>query len=201
MTTKATRDVIDMAIRPVQNFILDGTGTSSIDGTPIGVTTPDVGYFTNLFATNLTVTGLTTFTGATVVGLQSYYADLAEYYEADADLPPGTVVKIGGPKEITATDTEYDTDVFGVVSTAPAFVMNQSDQDTGFHLPIALVGRVPCRVVGPVTKGCRLYALPGGLASAMPVYSSAAGLSFARSLVDDDQPGERLIEVAIVTVK
>ena len=122
------------------------------------------------------------------------------YYEADADYPAGTVVKIGGSKEITATDAHEDPDVFGVVSTAPAFVMNQSDQDTGFHLPIALVGRVPCNVIGPVTKGCRLVAVPGGLARKM-LADTNQHRSFARSLVDDDRNEERQIEVAIVTVK
>lgn len=205
MTTKATRDVIDMSVRPVHDFVLDGTGTSSIDSTPIGATTPDTGRFTNLTASNLTVTTLVTFTGATIVGAQSYYADLAEYYEADADLIPGTVVKLGGDKEVTTTDTNFEYDVFGVVSTQPAFVMNApTDETSGYFVKVALLGRVPCRVVGPVAKGDRLVALPGGIAGTYAYVDSVygeSGLSFARSLVTDNSVDERLIEVAIVTVK
>lgn len=206
MTTKATRDVIDMAIRPVQNFILDGTGTSRIDSTPIGTLVPDVGFFTNLQASNFTVTGTATFTGATVVGLNSYYADVAEYYEADVDYPPGTVVKIGGDKEITATEYDGDEDVFGIISSEPAMVMNRPENpDVGIYLPVVLVGRAPCRVVGPIRKGERLVATGGGLAMSVNLYESTYGdlppVVLARSLVTDASETERLVEVAVVTVK
>jgi hypothetical protein len=205
MTTKATRDVLDMAVRPVQNFILDGTGVSRIDSTPIGTITPDVGFFTNLQATNFTVTGVATFTGATVVGLSSYYADIAECYEADRVYAPGTVVKIGGTKEITATTDDADEDVFGVISSDPAYVLNQqhdSGHEGGIYLPVALIGRVPCRVVGPVHKGDRLLATVEGLARALDKSTDAPHVvSFARSLVTNLDEGDRLVEVAIVTVK
>jgi hypothetical protein len=55
---------------------------------------------------------------------RALYADLAERYHADAVYEYGTVVKIGGEKEITATSKEYCPDVFGVVSDNPAFGMN-----------------------------------------------------------------------------
>lgn len=205
MTTKATRDVIDMAIRPVQNFILDGTGVSRIDSTPIGAITPDVGYFTNLFAGNFTVTGTATFTGATVVGLSSYYADLAEYYEADQAYEPGTVVKIGGEKEITATTYDNDADAFGIVSSEPAIAMNQPENpDAGIYLPVVMVGRAPCRIVGPITKGDRLIATGGGLAMSATLYGEEYGeapVVVARALHTDTNEIERLVEVAVVTVK
>lgn len=200
MTTKATRDVLDMSIRPVQDFILDGTGTSSIDGTPIGVNTPDVGFFTNMTAGNMTVTGTANFTGATVIGLQSFYADVAEYYEADEPLEAGTVVKIGGDKEITKTDVDGDDDVFGLISTAPAYVMNQQQDDSGNWEPVILVGRGPCKVSGAVAKGDRLVAssVPG---VARKQKFKGDGTAFARVLADDENEGERLVEVAVVTVK
>lgn len=200
MTTKATRDVLDMSIRPVQDFILDGTGVSSIDGTPIGVNTPDVGFFTNATTGNFTVTGTANFTGATVIGLSSYYADVAEYYEADEPLEPGTVVKIGGDKEITKTNLDGEEDIFGVISTAPAYVMNQQQDDSGNFEPVILVGRGPCKVVGAVKKGARLVASSNaGIARAQKFKGD--GEPFARALADDDNTRERLIEVAIVTVK
>jgi hypothetical protein len=62
---------------------------------------------------------------------------------------PGTVVVFGGTKEITSTKKTHDTRVAGVISTAPAYLMNS--EATG--LPVAFTGRVPCRVKGPVSKG------------------------------------------------
>jgi hypothetical protein len=83
------------------------------------------------------------------VSVQAKYADLAERYEADAEYEPGTVVIFGGDKEITVSTRSHDTRVAGVVSTDPAYLMNAANPG----LPVALQGRVPCRVQGPVTKG------------------------------------------------
>ena len=90
--------------------------------------------------------------GVTFIGVASTakYADLAENYSADAVYEPGTVVVFGGEKEITISNTTHDNRVAGVVSTKPAYLMN-SDLKTG--TPVALTGRVPCRVQGPVYKG------------------------------------------------
>jgi hypothetical protein len=80
------------------------------------------------------------------------YADLAEMYVSDANYPPGTVVEFGGEYEITISSSSHSTAVAGIVSTNPSYLMNSTQ--TGEHvLPIALTGRVPCRVQGPVKKG------------------------------------------------
>lgn len=84
------------------------------------------------------------------------YSDLAERYEADEPMQPGTVVKIGGTKEITKTTTQGDEQVFGVISTAPAYRMNDLAGEDSTHPHVALSGRVPCRVKGAVRKGDRL---------------------------------------------
>jgi hypothetical protein len=81
--------------------------------------------------------------------VQAQYADLAENYVADSDYAPGTVVVFGGEAEVTVTDKSHDTRVAGVVSTNPAYLMNASTDG----LPIAMSGRVPCQVRGPVEKG------------------------------------------------
>ena len=81
------------------------------------------------------------------------YADLAEKYLADADYAPGTVVSVGGEKEVTAATTGDI--VLGVVSTNPAYMMN-SELEGGTY--IALKGRVPVKVAGPVSKGNALIA-------------------------------------------
>ena len=77
------------------------------------------------------------------------YADLAEKYEADAEYEPGTVVVFGGDKEVTACDTQGSQAVVGVISTDPAYMMNSEAE--GQY--VALTGRVPCKVTGPVAKG------------------------------------------------
>ena len=84
--------------------------------------------------------------------VQAQYADLAENYTADADYAPGTVVVFGGSAEVTVTNQSHDTRVAGVVSTNPAYLMNA----TNSGLPIAMTGRVPCQVRGPVEKGTLL---------------------------------------------
>lgn len=80
------------------------------------------------------------------------YADLAEKYNADKDYDPGTVVKLGGAQEITETTQLGDQDVFGVISTQPAFLMNAEADG----LPVAMTGKVPVKVEGIVAKGERL---------------------------------------------
>ena len=93
------------------------------------------------------------------VSVQAKYADLAERYEADQGYANGTVVVFGGEKEITVTSQDHDPRVAGVISTNPAYLMNAANPG----LPVALQGRVPCQVKGPVSKGDVLVtsAIPG----------------------------------------
>ena len=95
----------------------------------------------------------------TAVATAARYADLAEIYASDETYEPGTVVKLGGSAEITQTTSIEDTNVFGVISTDPAFLMNSEAEG----LPVALTGRVPVKVFGKVLKGERLISshLPG----------------------------------------
>ena len=79
----------------------------------------------------------------------SQYADLAEKYLADSDYEPGTVLVFGGSKEVTQSYKAYDTAVAGVVSTNPAHIMNDGIDGTA----VALLGRVPCQVHGPINRG------------------------------------------------
>ena len=74
---------------------------------------------------------------------------MAEKYESNEELEAGTVVCFGGEKEICACETEADHRVAGVISTDPAYMMNAGSE--GQY--VALTGRVPCKVVGPVVKG------------------------------------------------
>ena len=74
------------------------------------------------------------------------WADLAEGYESDAEYEPGTFVRFGGEKEITIA-AEYEANA--VITTKPGFVLG-ADGRGGIIQNIALVGRTPVKVIGPV---------------------------------------------------
>jgi hypothetical protein len=107
------------------------------DITPTSNLTQNIGSVTNWWNT---IYGVST---------QARYADLAERYRADAEYPSGTVVVFGGEYEITVSTKEYDPAVAGVISSDPAYLMNAAAEG----LPVALQGRVPCQVQGPIRKG------------------------------------------------
>jgi hypothetical protein len=81
------------------------------------------------------------------------YADLAERYAADAVYDEGTVLVIGGSAEVTVTNQHADTRVAGIVSNNPAYMMNSEAGNNETHPYIALKGRVPCKVLGTISKG------------------------------------------------
>ncbi len=118
------------------------------------------------------------------------YADLAEKYLADKEYVPGTVVMIGGEKEVTASDV--NTRAVGVVSANPAFMMNK-DLEGGIY--VALKGRVPCKAYGSVAKGDRLVAGPAG--TAMAAHGNYANV-FAVALESTGTRAENIIEVLVL---
>jgi filamentous hemagglutinin len=152
---------------------------------------------------NLITTVITTganITAGTITGnwslsagsrLQSTYADLAEYYEADVLYEPGTVLAFGGDKEVTIAE-DGTTRVAGVVSTNPAYAMNQCCK--GFAVAIALQGRVPCKVRGTVRKGDMMVS--GGNGFARPWNNPQMGMVIGKALEDFDGI-EGVIEVAV----
>lgn len=118
------------------------------------------------------------------------YADLAEKYLADQNYPIGTVMSVGGSKEVT--QSSYGDLAIGVISENPAFMMNK-DLEGGVY--IALKGRVPVRVHGVVKKGDRLIASNGGVAVAGVSHSNEV---FAISLESSNTTDEKLIEAVIL---
>ncbi len=112
------------------------------------------------------------------------YADLAEIYAADAEYPAGTVVMIGGDAEITAATPEAQY-LAGVISTAPAYLMNSAADGEA----VALVGRVPVRVVGSVNKGEAVFATHHGKASA-----NGTGPIVGIALETNSDLGEKSVE-------
>tara|TARA_R110001592_G_scaffold6330_5_gene34122 strand:- start:7736 stop:9859 length:2124 start_codon:yes stop_codon:yes gene_type:complete len=122
------------------------------------------------------------------------YADLAEIYKADDEYEAGTVVKLGGEFEITQTISPEDVGVFGVISTDPAYLMNSDAEG----LPVALTGRVPVKVVGPVEKGDRITS--SGTAGHGKSYDEEnydPRVVIGRSLTDKETDDEGIIEVII----
>jgi hypothetical protein len=121
---------------------------------------------------------------------QARYADLAEKYLADAEYEVGTVVVVGGEKEVTAS--VWGKRALGAVSAKPAYMMN-SDLEGGTY--IALKGRVPVKVIGSVKKGDNLIAANDGCASAAVHHSSEV---FAIALESSTDSGVKLVEAVIL---
>src|SRR5210317_334763 len=85
------------------------------------------------------------------------YADLAERYHAGSPVEAGSVVCFGGDNEIEMCNEAGSTRVAGVISTAPAYMMNRDAGDDSTHPYVALAGRVPCKVTGSIRKGDLLH--------------------------------------------
>lgn len=91
------------------------------------------------------------------------YADLAERYTTDQEYEPGTVMVVAMAGEAEATACfQTGQRVMGVISTNPAFVMN--DELDG--QAIGLTGRLPVKVVGPIKKGQTIISNQDGKAIA-----------------------------------
>jgi len=122
---------------------------------------------------------------------QAQYADLAENYASDADYAAGTVLVFGGEQEVTISTQAMDRRVAGVVSTDPAYLMNSSLTNS---VSVALTGRVPCFVVGPVKKGDLMVA--AGLGRARAETDPKIGAEIGKALEDFDG-AEGTIEVVV----
>ena len=125
---------------------------------------------------------------------------MAERYEADAVYEPGTVVELGGDKEVTAVKDDLSENVFGVVSNTAAYLMNAAAGEDGTHPAIALVGRVKVKVTGPVKKNQRLVSAGDGMARAANSDELTPFNTIGRALKDKDDNGVGLVE-AVVMIK
>jgi hypothetical protein len=111
-----------------------------------------------------TVTGNWTLTAGS--RWNASYADLAERFESDSYYEPGTVMEMGGAKEITEVESDLSEQVFGVISDTAGYLMNATAGDDVTHPAIAMTGRVQVKVVGQVMKGDRLVSAGKGYARA-----------------------------------
>jgi hypothetical protein len=119
------------------------------------------------------------------------YADLAEKYLADAEYDVGTVMSIGGEKEVTAC--KFGDRALGAVSAKPAYLMNLELEN---GTAVALKGRVPVKVIGAVRKGARMVAHDNGCAIAASFHQHPD--VFAIALESNNDTGIKLVECAIL---
>ena len=145
------------------------------------------------------ITGTWVLTSGSTI--QATYADLAERFEADTMYDEGTVVELGGDKEVTAVVDELSDRVFGVVSKKAAYIMNSKEGYTDeTHPPIALSGRVPVKVIGQVRKGDWLVSAGLGKARSADLNEKNAFNTIGRALSNKTTLGEGTV-TAFVSVK
>jgi hypothetical protein len=125
------------------------------------------------------------------------YADVAEKYLADTQYAPGTVLEIGGSAEVTATTGYASTRIAGVVSTNPAFIMNSSETSEN-SVELALLGRIPCRVVGKIERGDMLCSSRiAGVATALNENLYKPGAVIGKALESYNSVSEGVIEILV----
>lgn len=179
-------DVYSGGASRIKRVTLDNNGTLSV--------------LANIASTSTTSGSFTVAGGVGVVGninaggtITGNLADVAENYQADAEYEPGTVLEFGGDAEVTVCTHNMCKRVAGVVTTAPAMVMN-GDLKGENVASLALLGRVPVKVSGTVRKGDMMVSAGDGRARAEenPVLGSVIGKA-----LEDFDGTEGVIEVVI----
>jgi hypothetical protein len=200
-TTALTVDGATSNVTVNTNLIVTGQIASTGGTVNFGTAAVSLGSLINNNANGVGNIGNSTgyFNTIFAKATSAEYADLAERFEADATYPAGTVVILGGEKEITAALEDATDDVFGVISTRAAFTMNGAAGSDETHPPIAMTGRVPVRVVGRVRKGDRLVSAGNGLARSARRDEWTAYNVIGRALKDKITEDEGTVE-AIVTI-
>jgi len=194
VSTATTAGTVTTAAQP--NITSTGTLTSlAVTGlvNAGSVQTPTLTTGANTTAGS--ITGNWTLT--TGSRLESTYADLAEYYKGEEAYEVGTVVCFGGSKEIHVSDVKCSNRVAGVVSTNPAYIMNQGC--SGIPVAVALQGRVPCKVTGKCEKGDLM--VHDGQGGATAWYHVATimqpGVVIGKAIADKDNSELSIIEIAV----
>jgi hypothetical protein len=198
----------NVGIRAGGYYNLDGSNLN-VSGT---YSNSNVALYMPTYTGTLQPSSLTTSTiagGGTISGiwtlavgarLNATYADLAERFESDAEYDAGTVVELGGDKEVTSVVNDLSENVFGVVSETAAYLMNSGAGTDKTHPAIAMSGRVQVKVSGKIKKGDRLVSAGKGKARAAKVGEATAFNTIGRSLVNKIDDGAGTVE-AIVTIK
>lgn len=183
----ATKAYVDSQLGSSSGLARDGSNTITGDILPDTNNTHDLGSSTVKFAE----IHATTFSGEST---SAQYADLAERFAADNVYTPGTLMALGGAEEITQVNEENTENVFGVISSRAAYLMNAGAGDNDTHPAIAISGRVPVRVIGEVRKGDRLVSAGNGLARAGSQDEITAFNVVGRALENKYTSNEGLVE-------
>ena len=172
--------------------------SGAISGSSLSVSTGSV-TLGNIVNSNSNGVGnigsaVTAFNTVFAKATSAQYADLAEIYLSDSEYPAGTVVVFGGAQEITVSTEYSQPSVAGVVSTSPAYLMNSAADGQ----PVALTGRVPCRVVGNIRKGDLLTssATPG-VATRLDPADWQPGVVIGKALANYNSNTEGVIEAVV----
>ena len=155
-------------------FVDGATGTQGIE--------TDTGLTYNPSTGNL---GASIFTGTAT---SAQYADLAEMYATDEKISAGTVVMFAGAGKVKPCNDENCRRVAGIVSTDPAYLMNSACEG----VPLAISGRVPCRVIGPVEAGDLMVSAGNGMA--MTNNDAKSGTIIGKA-IEENVNGEGIIEI------
>jgi hypothetical protein len=172
---------VNVAGVTVSTFVSSGLAVGNVinlNANGVGNIGNSSGYFNRIFATSTS----------------ALYADLAEVYTADQNYDPGTVMIFAGPVEITQSTNDHDTRVAGVVSTNPAYIMNSGMAGVA----LALTGRVPCWVQGPVHKGEILVTgTQPGTARRLDKDKWKPGCVIGKSMTDIDDDNLHLVTISV----
>ena len=184
-------DHLDLRTGGTTRFLInsDGSMTGTGDIIPDADNTRDLGSSGTKFAE----VHATTFHGQST---SAQYADLAEMYAGDEKYAPGTVLIFGGDAEVTTTTMMADHRVAGVVSTNPAYLMNSDAEGVA----VALRGRIPCFVEGPVHKGDIIVSgVKAGTGVALTKDSALpnAVCVVGKAIEENLETGVKLIEVVV----
>ena len=199
----ATKDYVDTANTTVTSYTTASNVSmkSYVDTQFNSIVNGGARFATNIIpSANLSYNlGSTTSWWNNIYGtaIHAVYADLAERFEADLPMVPGTVVELGGPNEITVAGHDLSENVFGVISTNAAYLMNSGAGTDITHPPVAVQGRVPVRVTGRIRKGDRLVSAGNGIARSGSRSEITAWNVIGRALENKTTDGEGIIEAIV----
>ena len=193
-TTATTAGTVTTAAQP--NITSTGTLTAlDVSGTADIGTVETAVLTTGASGTTGEITGNWSLSSGS--RLTATYADLAEYYKGEEAYQPGTVVCFGGREEVHISVEKCSKRVAGVVSTNPAYLMNQNC--SGIPVAVALQGRVPCKVTGKCEKGDIMVSAGDGTATAW--YNVATimqpGVVIGKAIQAHTGPDLGIIEIAV----
>ena len=189
-------DAISIDLNNVITLTKGDSSTETITVNPTDITGDIIPAGNNTYDLGSSANRYKQIYGYTV---EATFADLAERYATDVPYESGTVVVFGGEAEITTTTEAKDVSVAGVISTNPALKLNADAGNSQTHPYVALKGRVPCMLIGPVSKGDLIVTADNEPGFAQSIGKNDAGHSvFAKSIETDLTEGKKVIEVVIL---